>query len=148
MRDAERTSQRTPKIVETKGRFGRALPVGKPIVGVEEVVAKIFKWGSGISIGSRARNKADLSAGHVAKLRRKSRCLNLEFLQRIGRDQIAEGAHQVISDGACLRDRNQRAAKAIGKNPRSEVRAHAIDSVVIGDAALAIDAELARIGRY
>ena len=93
-RYADGSSEDCAEIVETERVARFSCGIVKPIVGVRLIVAEILEKRAGVAIRPRPADEIDLAAGQVSKLGSIGGCLNFEFLQRGGREEVAEGSEE------------------------------------------------------
>src|SRR5262249_12793068 len=92
LRQLNRPTEGSAEVVIPKRLFLDEVGVVEEVVGVERVIAKVVVGGAVKLIFARARHKRYLRARRASELRRESRGLNLELLQRVNRDQITKAA--------------------------------------------------------
>src|SRR5580698_6926391 len=99
-RDAQGAAEGSAEVVEAQWWFTGCVCIREPIARVHSLVAKIFEQGARVTVCPRSRDHSDLRTRRMPELRREGRCLYPEFLQSIGRDQVAEGSEKVTG-GNC-----------------------------------------------
>src|SRR5580700_3350202 len=127
------------------GRTRLTCIVGEPVVCVHNRVAKVFEDSSVKIVRSRTRRENDLPARRAAKLGRKRRRFDAEFLQGIDGNQTARSSKGTES----LRPSGSRLSHYGGRR-HAEIGGDTVHSEKIGIGSLSGDAELTRrklIGR-